>query len=85
MIESRGVYEIYQPYHTNYDCYILYRKGTDPSTKILDLHIIQLESHVGQSIKGYGYERDKKYIKYNTGDLNAVILHFRAGVKSDSK
>ena len=36
-------------------------------------------------MKGYGYERDKKYIEHNTGDLNAVILHFRAGVQSDNE
>ena len=44
-----------------------------------------MESYVGQIIKGYGYERDKKYIKHITGDLNAVILYFRAGVQSDSQ
>ena len=69
---------------SNYDCYILYGKCTEPNKRWLDLHIIELESYVGQIIKGYGYERDKKYIEHNTGDLNAVILHFRAGVQSDS-
>ena len=49
----------------------------------MDLHVIELESYVGQIIKGYGYERDKKYIEQNAGDLNPVILHFRAGVQSD--
>ena len=56
---------------------MLYGKGTDPNKRGLDLHIIKLESYVGQIIKGYGYESDKKYIEQNTGDLNAVILHFR--------
>ena len=70
---------------SNYDCYILYRKCTEPNKRRLDLHIIQLESYVGQIIKQYGYERNKKNIEHNTGDLNAVILHFRAGVQSDSE
>ena len=70
---------------SNYACYILYGKCTEPNKRRLDLHIIELESYVGQIIKGYGYERDKKYIELNTGDLNAVILHFRAGVQSDSE
>ena len=61
----------------NYDCYMLYGKGTEPNQRRLDLHIIKLESYVGQIIKGYGYERDKKYIEQNTGDLNVVILRFR--------
>ena len=69
----------------NYDCYILYGKGTYPNKRRLDPHIIKLESHVGQIIKGYGCERDKKYIEQNTGDLNAIILHFRTGVQSDSE
>ena len=64
---------------------MLYLKGIGPNKRRLDLHIIELESYVGQIIKGYGYERDKKYIEQNTDDLNAVILHFRAGVQSDSK
>ena len=51
----------------------------------MDLHIIELESYVGQIIKGYGCERDKKYIEQNAGDLNAIILHFRTGVQSDSE
>ena len=63
---------------SNYDCYILYGKCTEPNKRRLDLHIIELESYVGQIIKGHGYERDKKYIEHNTGDLNAIILHFRA-------
>ena len=70
---------------SNYDCCILYGKCTEPNKRRLGLHIIELESYVGQIIKGYGYERDKKYIELNTGDLNAVILHFRAGVQSDSE
>ena len=45
---------------TNYDCYLLYRKGTEPNKRRLDLYIIELESYVAQIIKGYGYERDKK-------------------------
>ena len=64
---------------------MLYGKGTEPNKRRLDLHIIQLESYVDQIFKGYGYERDKKYIQQNTGDLNAVILHFRAGVQSHSE
>ena len=44
-----------------------------------------MESPVGQIIKGYGYEREKNYIEHNTGDLNGIILHFRAGVQSDSE
>ena len=56
---------------------MLYGKGTEPNKRRFDLHIIKLESYVGQIIKGYGYERDKKYIEPNTGDLNVVILHFR--------
>ena len=37
---------------------------------------MQLESYVDQIIKGYGYERDNKYIEQNVsdGDLNAVTL-----------
>ena len=70
---------------SKYDCYILYRKCREPNKRRLGLHIIELDSFVGQIIKGYGYERDKKYIEHNTGDLNAVILHFRAGVQSDSE
>ena len=46
-------------------------KGTEPNKRILDL---QLESYFGQIIKGCGYERDKKYIEQNTGDLDAAVL-----------
>ena len=70
---------------SNYDCYILYRKCTEPNKRRLDLHIIELESYIGQIMKGYDYKGDKKYIEQNTGDLNDVILHFRAGVQSDSE
>ena len=70
---------------SNYDCYILHRKCTEPNKRRLDLHIIELESYIGQIMKGYDYKGDKKYIEQNTGDLNAVILHFRAGVQSDSE
>ena len=70
---------------SNYDCYILYGKCTEPTKRRLDLHIIELESYIGQIMKGYDYKGDKKYIEQNTGDLNAVILHFRAGVQSDSE
>ena len=59
--------------------------STEPNKRKLDLQILELESYVGQIIKGYGYERDKKYIKHNMGDLNAVILHFRAGAQSNSE
>ena len=62
---------------SNYYCYILYGKGAEPNKRRLDLHIIELGSYVGQIIKGYGYERHKKYIEQNTGDLNVAILHFR--------
>ena len=51
----------------------------------MELHIIELESYVGQIIKRYGCERDKKYIEPNTGNLNAAILHFRACIQSDSE
>ena len=64
---------------------MLYGKGTEPNKRRLNLHIIQFESYVGQIIKGYDYERDKKYIEQSTGDLNAVILYFRAGVQSDNE
>ena len=70
---------------SNYDCYVLYRKCTKPNKRRLDLHIIESESYVGRIIKGYGYERHKKHIEHNTGDLNAVIPHFRASVQSDSQ
>ena len=62
---------------------MFYGKVADPNKRRLDLHIIELESYVGQIIKGYGCERNKKYIEQNTGDLNAIILHFRTGVQSD--
>ena len=64
---------------------MLHGKGTEQNKKRLDLYIIELESYVGQIIKGYGCERNKKYIEQNTGDLNAVILDFRTGVQSDSE
>ena len=67
----------------NYDCYMLYGKGTEPNKRRLDLHIIELESYVG--LKGYGCERDKKYSEQNTGDLNAVILYFRIGMQFGSE
>ena len=67
---------------SNYDCHMFYRKG---AKRRLDLHMIELESYVGQINKGYGYERHKKYIKHNAGDLNAAILHFKVGVQSDSE
>ena len=70
---------------SNYDCFILYGKCTDPNKRRLHLHITELESYVAQIIKGYGYERDKKHMKHSTGDLCPVILHFRAGVQSDSE
>ena len=60
-------------------------KGTEPNKRRLDLHITELESYVGQIIKGYGYGRDEKYIEQNTGNLNVAILHFRAGVQCDSE
>ena len=70
---------------SNYYCYILYGKCTEPNRRRVHLHIIELESYVLQIIKWYGYERYKKYIEHNTGDLNAVILHFRAGVQSETE
>ena len=80
VIESKG-YMKFTSYiiliTSSYDCYISYGNGTELNKRRLDLHIIKLESYVGQIIKGYGYERDKKYIEPNTGDLNVVILHFR--------
>ena len=45
--------------------------------------MVQLVSYVGQIFKGYDYESDKKYIEQNTSDLNAVILHFKAGAQCD--
>lgn len=42
---------------SNYECYILYRKGIETR---LDLHVI--ESYDGQIIIGYGYERNKEYV-----------------------
>ena len=68
----------------NYDYHMIYGKCTEPNNRRLDLHAIELESYVGQITKGYGYERDNEYIEHSTGDLNAAILHFRAGVHSDS-
>ena len=44
---------------SNHDCYILYKKYIEPNKRRLDLHIIELESYVGQITKGHGYERDK--------------------------
>ena len=44
-----------------------------------------MESDVGEIIKGYSYERNKKYFEQNAGDLIAVILQFRAGVQSDKE
>ena len=35
----------------NYECYMLYEKGTKSNNRRLDLHIIELESYVGQVIK----------------------------------
>ena len=32
-------------------------------------------------VKRSVYEKDNEYIEKNQGDLNATILHFRAGVK----
>ena len=69
---------------SNYDCYVLYGKCTEPNKRRLDLDIIELESEIGQIIKGYGFERDKKYIEHIMGDLNAVTLHFRTDVQSNS-
>ena len=62
---------------------MLYGKATKQNKRRLDSHMVQLVSYVGQIFKGYDYERDKKYIKQNTSDLNAVILHFKAGAQSD--
>ena len=64
---------------------MLHGKGTEQNKNRLDLHIIELESYIGQIIKGYGCKRNKKYIEQNTGDLNTVILDFRTGVQSDSE
>ena len=47
---------------SNYDHYMLYWKGTKPNKRRLDLHIIELEPCIRQINKGYGYERDKRYI-----------------------
>ena len=64
---------------------MLNRKDTKPNKRKLNLNLIELESHVAQIMKKYGYERDQKYIEHNTSDLNVVILHFRAGVQSDNE
>ena len=64
----------------NYDCDMFYGKDTEQNKRRSNLHIIKLESYVGQIIKGDGCERDKKYFEQNAGDLNAALLHFRAGV-----
>lgn len=45
---------------SNYECYILHRKGIEPNKTRLDLHVI--ESYDGQIIIGYGYERNKEYV-----------------------
>ena len=65
--------------------HVLYGKDTEPNKRRLDPHKIELEPYVGQFIKGHGYGRDKKCIEHNTGDLNVIILHFRASVQSDSE
>ena len=70
---------------SNYDYYILYGKCTEPNKRRLDLHVTELKSYIGQIVNGHGYEKDQKYNEHNTSDLNAVILHFRAGVQSDSE
>ena len=36
---------------SNFECYILYGKSTEPNKKRLDLHIIELKSCVGQVIE----------------------------------
>ena len=61
---------------SNYDCYMLYGKRYRAKKTEDWIYIIQLESYVDQIIKGYGYERDNKYIEQNVGDgdLNAAIL-----------
>ena len=64
---------------------MLHGRGTEPNKRRLDLHIIELELSVSQIIKGHGYEMDKKCIKKYTYELNTVILHFRAGLQSDSE
>ena len=38
---------------SNYGCFILYGKCTDPNKRRLDVHIKELESYVAQIIKGY--------------------------------
>ena len=62
---------------------MLYGKATKQNKRRLDSHMVQLVSYLGQIFKGYDYERDKKYIEQNTSDLNAVILHFKAGAQCD--
>ena len=39
---------------SNYGSYILYGIGTEPNKRSLDLHMIELQSYVGQIIKWYG-------------------------------
>ena len=70
---------------SNHDCYIIKEKCTQPNKRRLDLQKIEFEPYVDQIFKGYGCERYQKYIEQNTGDLNAIILYFRAGVQSDNE
>ena len=69
----------------NYDCYIIYGKCAEPNKRRLDLHITEWDSCVGQIIKRQCHWRDKKHIEHNAGDLNALIIHFRAGGQSDNE
>ena len=55
VIESREGYMKFTSYiiviTSNFECYILYGKSTEPNKKRLDLHIIELKSYVGQVIE----------------------------------
>ena len=70
---------------SNYDCYILYGKGPETNKRKLDLHVIELESYDGQILKDVVMKGNNEYIEHNSSNLNASILHFRAGVQSESE
>ena len=70
---------------SNYHCYILYRKGPEPNTRKLDVHVKELESYDGQILKDMVMKGNNEYIEHNSSGLNASILHFRAGVQPNSE
>ena len=56
---------------SKYDCNMLYGKGTEPNKRRLDLHIIKLESYVGQILKGY-CKRILKGIKTTSNKIRMI-------------